>query len=471
MRTKPILLTLFGTVIAAAGIAISHQTSRACSPGPTTDPSALKLTVATDRPLLHRGAGPQDVVVRVEISGAPREREDTRQPLNLAVVLDRSGSMRGAKIEQARQAAEMLVERLQPDDIFSLVIYDSEVETLVPPQPVGHRADSIRAQIRALQPGGSTALYHGVEAGGRHLAEFFSEQKINRVLLLSDGIANVGPSSNREIASLGTSLANRGISVTTIGLGDDYNEDLMTALAEASDANYYHVADVEALPDVFKRELGELEKIVARRLTVEITFPEGVEPLEFLGRDDKLGGRKGTIAFSTLAAEQKREIYIACRVDPGKFTGGAAAVAQATVTYREATGESELRADGEALVKTVEDATLAAKAQDAEIVSQAELYRNATVTRRAIDLADQGKGAEAKKVINDQISRLRQQQSAAPSSAAAAYESDIRILEENSGGIAGGGIAPQSRKALQYRVYEVGNSKTLSTEPVTPRKK
>lgn len=471
MKTPSILFSLLGTAFAVSSITATRQNSSACSPPPQPDQSALKLTVASDRPLLHRGAGPQDVVVRVEISGAPCEREKARQPLNLAVVLDRSGSMRGAKIEQAKQAAEMLVERLRPDDIFSLVIYDSEVKTLVPPQPVGTRTESIRARIRALQPGGSTALYHGVETGGRHLAEFFNDQKINRVLLLSDGIANVGPSSNREISSLGTSLANRGISVTTIGLGDDYNEDLMTALAEASDANYYHVADVEALPDVFKRELGELEKIVARRLTVEITFPDGVEPLEFLGRDDKVVGRKGTISFSTLAAEQKREIYIACRVDPGKLGGGAAAVAQASVSYRDGTGDAELRADGEALVKTVDDAALAAKSQDAAIVAEAELQRNATATREAIALADQGRGDEAKKVIDAQIGRLRQLKTAAPAASAAAFGDEIQVLEENRDGIAGGGIAPQSRKALQYRVYERGNSKTLSAEPAPPAKK
>merc|ERR1712023_113770 len=109
--------------------------------------------------------------------------------------------------------------------------------------------------IKRIETGGSTALYGGVEAGGRQLDKFLSKQRINRVMLLSDGIANVGPSSNREISQLGSRLSKSGVSVTTIGLGHDYNETLMTSLAEASDANYYYVADVEELPGVFKDEL------------------------------------------------------------------------------------------------------------------------------------------------------------------------------------------------------------------------
>jgi Ca-activated chloride channel family protein len=455
------LLTLLGLPLLSAGVI--HA-----SPSVPAANAPLKLSVMTDRPLLHRAAGPQEVVVRIELAGLPCDRR-ARQPLNLAVVLDRSGSMSGAKIEQARQAAEMLVDRLGPDDIFSLVIYDTEVEVLVPPRKMGRDTESIRRQIRQIQPGGSTALYHGVETGGQQLAEFFDDARINRVLLLSDGIANAGPSSNREIADLGQRLAREGRSVTTIGLGADYNEDLMTALAEASDANFHHVADVEALPDVFQRELGELESIIARRLTVEITFPDGVEPLEFLGRSETLSDQKGRITFGTLAADQHREIYVACRVDPSRLPASAVAIATASLFYHEADGSAERRAEGEATVKSVDDETLAGQARVAEITAQAEIHRNVAATRRTIALADEGRSSEARAAIASQITRLRSAQAAAPAPAAAAIAREVEILEKGADNFGDQGLSKEGRKALQWNNFQRSNSKSLDPEAV-PKK-
>ena len=155
------------------------------------------------------------------------------------------------------------------------------------PKNWGVRKRNSTALLSEFSAGGSTALYDGVKTGGQQLREYLSDNRINRVMLLSDGIANVGPSSNREIANLGQKLAREEISVTTIGLGDDYNENLMTALAEASDANYYYVADVEELPKVFKTELGELKSLVARNIVIEVKCVKGVKPIRFLGTSRK----------------------------------------------------------------------------------------------------------------------------------------------------------------------------------------
>ncbi|MCB1229657.1 MAG: VWA domain-containing protein [Verrucomicrobiae bacterium] len=420
----------------------------------------VKLTVRADRPLLNHADGPQEVIVRIDVEGCHPAPRAERNPLNLSIVLDRSGSMRGAKLEQARQAAEMLVERLGPDDIFSLVIYDTEVEVLVPPQRVGRNTDHIRREIRRIEAGGSTALYAGVETGGRQLAEFFDDERINRVILLSDGIANVGPSSNREIAQLGQSLARQGRSVTTVGLGDDYNEDLMTALAEASDANYYYVADVEALPGVFENELGELQSVIARRLELEITFPDGVEPLEILGRPETIEHRRGKIRFGTLAAEQSREIYVACRVDPGFAKDDAKPVVQARLAYADAENR-EMKTEREASVKSVDDAGLAAKSQVADITARAEIYRNAAATERTLALADAGNGVEAKSAITQQIGRLRSAQTAAPAQAAAEIQREIEVLEKTQSELKEDGLSKEGRKSLQWNLFNRRNAKTL----------
>ena len=245
--------------------------------------ASVTLSVKPEREYLLAG-GPRDTVVLVELRAKEADVKRTA-PINLALVLDHSGSMAGAKLEKARQAAGVALDQLGPDDIFSLVIYDDQVEVLIPPQRVKDR-EELRRQIARIRDGGSTALYAGVEKGAEQLRKYFDKEKVNRIVLLSDGLANVGPSSPSALGKLGKELRGEGFGVSTIGLGDDYNEDLMTALAEASHANYYYVKDAEKLPGIFKDELGTVKNAVARNVKITITLPDGVKPKGVLGEGD-----------------------------------------------------------------------------------------------------------------------------------------------------------------------------------------
>src|SRR3954453_4443684 len=273
----------------------------AASPAPD-----VTLRVTPERDFIYR-LGPREMIVQVEIE-ARKNDEARRSPMNLCIVLDRSGSMEGAKIEKARQAAAMAVDKLGDDDIFSLVTYDSETDLLIPPERIGgtdHRED-LKARIHRIQPGGSTALHAGVVLGAKQVRLFFEKERVNRIILLSDGLANVGPSSPSDLARLGRELRGDGIAVSTIGLGDDYNEDLMTALAEASNANYYYVKDAEKLPGSVAQELGAARSLLARSLVIRIEAPEGVHLKEIVGRPDiTCGDRVAEISMPELFGAEK----------------------------------------------------------------------------------------------------------------------------------------------------------------------
>ena len=286
------------------------------------------------------------------------------------MVLDKSGSMTGAKMEKTKQAAMLLVDRLAPDDIFSLVIFSDQAQVIVPAQKVEDK-DALKEKIESIQADGSTALYAGVKMGAEQLQEFFSSKRINRVILLSDGLANVGPSSPRDLRRLGSDLAERGISVTTIGVGDDYNEDVMAGLAEASDANYYYVKDTEKLPEIFAKELGELLTVAARDVRIEIICPDGVKPLGFIGRAEKFNSHKSTVNLSQFTTGQDRYLFLRCLVN-----GDQPEVARVNVNYKDELGDgSDQSASGVARIdftddqklseKSVNGAVFAAKATDA----------------------------------------------------------------------------------------------------------
>ncbi len=167
----------------------------------------LRLKLEPEREFVLSGS-PQEVVVKIDLTAAGHKKKAKRTPLNVAVVLDRSGSMTGAKIEKARQAAMGLVDQLAPGDYFSLIAYSDQAEVLVPAQELEDK-EAVKLRISRIRLGGSTALYAGVELGATQIQRHLSSRRINRVILLSDGLANVGPSSTQDLRQLGHALSER----------------------------------------------------------------------------------------------------------------------------------------------------------------------------------------------------------------------------------------------------------------------
>jgi Ca-activated chloride channel family protein len=240
---------------------------------PTIDLIPLRTAVASD------ASTTLDIIVRIT---APEAETNIERPtLNIGLVIDRSGSMSGKKIEYARQAACYAVEQLLPTDRVSVIIYDTQVETLIPSTLVQDKARIIR-KIKRLQTGSSTALHAGWLQGGIQVSKHLNPQHLNRVLLLSDGLANVGETNPDVIASDVHGLSKRGVSTTTLGIGDNYNEDLMEAIAKSGDGNYYYIQSPEQLPNIFTKELLGLVSMFGTVVTL------GVEPIAGVTLDEVL---------------------------------------------------------------------------------------------------------------------------------------------------------------------------------------
>lgn len=207
--------------------------------------------------------------------------ESPRRNLNLSLAIDRSGSMAGSPLNYALKAAESVVDRLEASDTFSIVVYDDAVETVVPPQSVTDKT-ALKTAIRQVRAGGLTNLSGGWLKGCDYVKTNLDPQCINRVLLLTDGHANMGIQNPSVLTTTSGQKAEEGITTTTLGFGQSFNEDLLIGMARAAHGNFYFIQSMDEASEVFGIELDSLRAVVGQNLTVTIELAPGVSLVDTL---------------------------------------------------------------------------------------------------------------------------------------------------------------------------------------------
>lgn len=363
---------------------------------PSAPAEQVKLNVQLAKPLLLANKK-QTTFLKVGITGYELLKESDRAPVNVAIVLDKSGSMAGEKILQARNAAKMAIGRLNANDIVSVVTYDSTVRVLVPATKVSDKP-SIFAQVDRIQAEGSTALFAGVSKGAEELRKFMSKERVNRVFLLSDGQANVGPKSPGELGELGVSLAKEGISVTTLGLGLGYNEDLMAQLALKSDGRHSFVEDATQLAQIFNEDFGEMLTVVAQEVEVKIKCTPGIRPVRILGREGDISGQTVVTKLNQIYSNQEQYVLLEVEI-PATAADQYRDIAVVDLKYMNLGTKTTDRLSSTigARFSASEQAVVKNESRDVMItcVSQIAVENN----RKATVLRDSGRVAEARQVL------------------------------------------------------------------------
>ncbi|MBD2421891.1 VWA domain-containing protein [Cyanobium sp. FACHB-13342] len=243
---------------------------------PTITIRPLRPAVAGDAPTTL------DLLISIEPPQPPAELQTPqRPPLNLALVIDRSGSMAGEKISHARKAARSLAAELTSRDRLAIVTFDDEVRVVVPSRRVDSALPFLQA-INTIEAGGTTALFDGWLAGALQVAEHLDGAALNRVLLLSDGQANEGLSDASAIAEKVAGLNQRGISTSAFGLGAGFDEDLMGAIAAAGDGTLAQIESPDQLADLYASELQGLATTSGRRVSIGIRPQHGAELVDVI---------------------------------------------------------------------------------------------------------------------------------------------------------------------------------------------
>ena len=374
-----------------------------------------------------------------------------RRALNLSLVLDRSGSMGGTPLRQAIKSAKALVDELGDKDRLSVVTFDDEIDTLVAPALATDKA-GIKGAIDRVRAGGTTNLCGGWERGGSLVQAHFSQEQVNRVLVLTDGHANVGTTDTPTLVKLAQQRAASGVATTTLGFGTSFNEDLLIGMARAGEGNYYYIESHEDLSQVFGIELEGLSSVCGQNLQVTITPQPAVSAIDVLSlypTQESAGSLSVTVG--DVYAIEDKVLAIDLVVKP--TAQGVLPLANVSFRYRvpESGGardvHDQITISGQAVAKA--DATAA---PDPAVAAEAIRRRVAKAKEQAVELADKGQHKDAAAKLEQLGEQLRN----SPLANQFEFAEEVELLAHFAERLGKGSFDSVLRKELRDQSYQAG---------------
>jgi len=388
-----------------------------------------------------------DVNCMFELAVPAVETGADRPPLHIALVIDRSGSMAGEKLAHACRCAAWLGERLRPTDELALVTFDDEVRLVLPRTPVD--AARLAAALASVRPGGTTNLSGGWLKGLEQLGSSPADAT-RRILLLTDGMANVGVTDGGTLARLPRGAQADGVGTTTIGFGADFDEDLLTAMADSGGGNAHWAETPDMAPEIFAKEFDGLTRLCAQNVSVEIRPSAQVEVLGILNEYPQVAVPGGVqVQLGDAYGGETRNVVFQLHI-PSVVELGAVQVAELLLRY--VTVGNEIATHEETVplvVNAVSAADAAAAAPDAEVRRRVLVLTAARARDDAIRMTDRGDTGSAHRALRLAARTLRETAALDPDAAPTAAL-QAALLDEEAGELARGPMTPHQRKRLRY---------------------
>ena len=398
-------------------------------PPATAKPGSLTLSGKLSHPYVVPGTSDLFATLEVSAIDVPGAR---RAPVNMALVIDRSGSMSGAKLINAKRAAKELLDRLDERDSLAIVHYGSDVKGLPSRKVTDENREAMRRYIERLIDDGGTNIGAGLSLGQSfitptehsYVPQPACEGCVRRLVLLSDGQPTEGIQSVRGLTQLASRMHERGISVTALGIGYDFNEDLMTQIAMVGGGSYGYLKDSAALSAIIQRDLQQAGTLVARDVRLNVRMPAGVTFHEVLGRPFTRSGDVVTVTLPDFSARQVEKLVVrlaaaapakdGLTVDVGDFSLDY----QDVLAYRAADSKLKLAA----MVTT--DRTLADARRDRDAVVVATRAQASVNYRKAAEAVARGQYEEAKRSVEQNKQLFFEAREVAGEAAVAADEAE-----------------------------------------------
>lgn len=341
-------------------------------------------------------------VIQVMVSPPSEMADSSRLGINLCIVLDASGSMQGGKLDQGKIAACKAVEQLDTTDVFSMIVLGENVRTLIPSQAVTEPALLLK-QIQALEATGTTSLFSGLSRAASELRKQQGKDMAHRIIIISDGDPTEGPSSVRRLSRLSTSFGKENISVSTIGIGEGFNEALMAEMAERSDGNFYFAETENDLPNIIESEVAALLSVIAQDVKVSIHCLNGVQPNRIIGRNGFIKDQQVDVYFNQLLRGHPEQVLVEVDMPP-QLPNNQTRIANGEICFR----NGNLQAQGQLTSNSDVCFSLdPSKITYNNPVQQAAvLTETALAVEQAIEASNYGEVARANEILGNSRSNL-----------------------------------------------------------------
>ncbi len=413
----------------------------------TTKPT---IEVIAERPLFPAGRE-QTADLLIRITPPKVEAQTKRHLLNLSLVLDRSGSMEGEKIARAREAAAFCIDQLLAEDRVSLVIFDDVIEVLVQSQPAENK-EAIKERIARIRARNSTALHEAWVRGGIEVSGHLMQDAINRVLLITDGLANVGETNIDRIVTQSGELATRGVTTSTIGIGRDFNEDLLIPMAEAGRGNAWHVEQAEDMARIFATEMEGLIAQTGHTVSLGFTPSDGVRVQDVL--NDFEVTHTGRYKLPNLLAGAPIDVVVRLKLPPQPAGNRFKALDLRLAWNPQGAPSSDREILGQnAFVEFAEPFVAESAKGDERVIKAVQFLMAARARREAIEHLDRGDITAARQSVMGATQALAQ--ACAPYMADSEVQEQSEMLNDLVADLSSSADIKMSRKKMSYQSYRL----------------
>lgn len=425
LRTSVVLGAASATVIAALLLTQGKPTTRSPVPDSSADDGMTLIAELTTAKIL---AGAHDENVAITIT-APKGQAAYRPPLSLAVVIDRSGSMSGEPMENAKRAASKLIGQLDSNDAFTVIAYSSGDQVVMPMSRASDANKSAaRAAIERIYDDGGTCISCGLVRGASELERSPIGDGVRRIVLISDGQANEGIWDRDELAALASNTAARGTSISAVGVGLDFDEVTMQRIASVGRGNYYFVEDTQNLSAMFAKELGGLAATVASDVRLVVQSGDGVMIEEAYGYQLTRNGDSVVIPIADLRAGETRKVVLRVHVAAAEL-GAAKVITSVHMGWRRVSDGTQRSAKTAAIADVVDDV----RAVEASVVARAAQAVEEALSARALEeaaMAYEAQGYDAaKQVLDRRMNAVNGNANLTPTTRARIESSSTRAME------------------------------------------
>lgn len=439
----------FGLATETAPPADLARTFRAETKGPVRFAATLEGTAVLPA---------QDRRVRMELAiGADAGQSGVRVPTDLVVVLDRSGSMMGEKIEHARAAVRALVGGLARDDRFALVTYSDGAQVPIPLASVSDRAAWLSI-VDGIHADGGTAMSSGLDAALAMIDGARQTGRAPRVVLISDGLANQGDFSHEGLVARALRASRGEYALSTVGVGADFDEGLMAALADAGTGNFHFLASAAGLDRILGAEFATARETVATGVRVAIEPAGGVRVVDAAGYPLERTGSTVRFQPGSLFAGQERRIWVTFEVPPD--AQGVVALGEVALEWSREGERHRAALAGPPRVAAVADESRYFASLDAASWERGVVVDQYNALRRSVaEAVKDGREADALAEIQryrDDVAKKNAQVKSAP--VARQLREEVAQLEERVQAAASGAapMSPMETKQLRALGYEAG---------------